>query len=246
VSNVIIAQNGSSEESDSYTPRSPPANLPEIPSLQGSYISNGSPRIPQQYQSSPTGSVQQNLYQQPPNPKTMPPPALVSRSRPPNQPMFKQHRGMPQMQMQLPMYTGASMAAALSSISPSQSVSAVGSPHPQQRLPPGPLFGPSSSVFIAEQGLSDGESGRMYPLLQQQTTGMKGSGRNTLSFDLDQQIAALTGTQGYQALNSHNLAALKQLTERDLRRTRSLTAYKVVLRKPGKLSRYLHRHIGGS
>lgn len=118
--------------------------------------------------------------------------------------------------MQLPMYTGASMATALSSISPSQSVSAVGSPHPQSRAHPvGPPFGPSSSVFIPEGQRANGKNSQMYPLLQQQAMKNTSRGRDSL-YSLDQQIAALTG-QGYPPLNAQNLAALKALSPNDLR-----------------------------
>jgi hypothetical protein len=220
---LLLAQNTSSEDSDSYTPRSPHAALPEIPSLSPSYPANSIQQVQQQYQqpsqSSPSNQPNHQLHhpqQQQVNTRPMPPPALVNRPRPNNQPMFEQHRGMPAMQ-QLPMYTGASMATALSSISPSQSVSAVGSPHPQSRLPPGPPFGPSSSVFIPEAGRSNGKHQPMYPHLQQQGMGSKNQQRGSgLGFSLDQQIAALTG-QNYPTLNASNLAALKSLTANDLR-----------------------------
>lgn len=116
-------------------------------------------------------------------------------------------------QMQLPMYTGASMATALSSISPSQSVSAVGSPRPRNNVPVGPPFGPSS-VFIPESR-TNGKGGQMYPMLGGQPA-MKSSRHSNLNYSLDSQMAALAG-QPYAPLNSANLAALKQLTANDLR-----------------------------
>ncbi|CAG7851593.1 SubName: Full=Uncharacterized protein {ECO:0000313/EMBL:CCA69169.1} [Serendipita indica DSM 11827] len=219
---VVQAQNTSSEESDSYTPRSPHAALPEIPSLAPSYASNSAQQSPQHYQPSPTQQIQghhqlppHNQPQQPPvqNSRPMPPPAIVSRPRQNPQPMYEQHRGMPAMQ--LPMYTGASMATALSSISPSQSVSAVGSPHPQPRMPPGPPFGPSSSVFIQE-GHASRQAQQLYSQLQQHGLGSKQSQRHSMGFSLDQGIAALNGQQ-YPPLNATNLSALKNLTPADLR-----------------------------
>lgn len=227
---VVAQNNTSSEDSDSYTPRSPHAALPDIPSVaSSSYPANPAMQQQQQHQQQQHQQQQQYQHQSQPSPQSlqhlhnqsqsrpMPPPALVNRPRANNnQPMYEQQqpRGMPAMQ-QLPMYTGASMYTALSSISPSQSVSAVGSPHPQTRLPPGPPFGPSSSVFINDQ-TRNGKNAQMYPQLQH-GMGNKGQQRGSgLGFSLDQQIAALTG-QGYQALNSSNLAALKSLTAHDLR-----------------------------
>ncbi|KAG8777431.1 hypothetical protein FRC20_011200, partial [Serendipita sp. 405] len=214
---VVQAQNTSSEESDSYTPRSPHANLPEIPSVSPSYASNSQQSGAQQYQSQASQPIQHmpSPQQSQPNGRPMPPPALVNRPRPTtNQPFYEQHRGMPAMQ--LPMYTGASMATALSSISPSQSVSAVGSPHPQQRLPPGPPFGPSSSVFLQENrgGVTSKHAQQLYSQLQQHGLGSRR--QSNTGYSLDQQIANLN-TQNLPALNANNLSALKALTAQDLR-----------------------------
>lgn len=104
------------------------------------------------------------------------------------------------------------MATALSSISPSQSVSAVGSPHPQTRLPPGPPFGPQSSVFIPEsqqQQRSNGKQNQMYPQIQPgRNSLLRGTNFGNSQFSLDQQVAAL---------NAKNLSALAQLTANELR-----------------------------
>jgi hypothetical protein len=97
------------------------------------------------------------------------------------------------------MYTGASMATALSSISPSQSVSAVGSPRSRPVQPPG--FGSYGS------GRS-GRNGGMYPTLGSMNMGISKIPGMTTNASLDQQIAALNAT---------NLSALAQLTPEELR-----------------------------
>ena len=99
------------------------------------------------------------------------------------------------------MYTGASMATALSSISPSQSVSAVGSPRTRNVQPPG--FGAYSS------GRSGRNGGAVYPTLHSMGMGIsKIPGMVGTNASLDQQIAVLNAT---------NLSALAQLTPDELR-----------------------------
>lgn len=102
----------------------------------------------------------------------------------------------------LPMYTGASMATALSSISPSQSVSAVGSPRTRTIQPPG--FGGSYG-----SGRGGRNGGAMYPTLNGMGMGItKIPGMGGTNATIDQQIAVLNAT---------NLSALAQLTPEELR-----------------------------
>ena len=182
---IYIAQNSSEEDTESHTPRSPPQALPDISNLH--YPSRDYRQPAQTVQRNRPQPQAQVQPQQPPPQQLPPQPLYESMNRLANPPI-------------LPMYTGASMATALSSISPSQSVSAVGSP--RSRPLQAPAFGSYGS------GRS-GRNGGMYPNLGGMGMGIsKIPGMGGTNATIDQQIAVLNAT---------NLSALAQLTPEELR-----------------------------
>jgi hypothetical protein len=195
---IHVAQNSSEDDTESHTPRSAPQALPDMSNqlhYQRDYRQppQAVQRNRSQHQQQPSQQLPQHLPQQPPQqlPQQIPP--LL-------QPQYEPMNRLPNNPQILPMYTGASMATALSSISPSQSVSAVGSPRSRPVQPPGFPYG-------------SGQSGRrgaaMYPTLGSMNMGIsKIPGMGGTNASLDQQIAALNAT---------NLSALAQLTPEELR-----------------------------